>query len=981
MGTVGRLKDGEMLIAGEYNERLPVITNGLVSHFPMDGAGGTFDLVGGFQPIQHTTGNLNLAEAMNLNWRNPSSWRKRIDYDTGVVSWDESKQAIKFTGQFQGDLLIPIVIDYTKHYQVKVTYMQESQSATNYLYLGGFSALANGASFNGGAWDYSLGSGLKPTLNQWKTATVTRFGTGYYPTGWTGSQGLAVKYYFGGLFNYDCRNTTDVVYIKDISIIVTDADNSNCTFTYDGIAVEEATTNVVANPLTWSGWINTGNSVLTNEYFSDGNSSGKIFRMPTSKSTSATILYSPTYSVSTGQTITFSFWARKTGGSGNQIYIDPDAYNASSVQVTVTPAMALITVIDDGQWHRYSYSFVISGANAVNSRVYFYHSSATYWNIDFDVALPQMEIKSFATSFVNGSRSAGSFNIPFSLTPPYSINVTHKSSVPSSSVTTQATSPVIFALGHYYTNASIIFWNYTGYLRVYAKGDTGTGWCVTSTFVALDSSNWDNKENTYTLVVESSTSFKLYMNGNLLGTRTFSVAVTSINGSFLSFSQTGGIISDAIYKNLSIYNRALTADEVKKLYNSKLSIESDGDIKQVTVKESPAIPSDVYYFQLTLNGKDRYGVISPQTDTNVVYSKEGAWVGTAVTNLANVSDFTYWINSGNGNDLPDGIPRLQSDAPVYGMICTAAGSIGCYGGEATISPSSVYSIGVDAYYSSCTTGNPYAREYRTSAPGGANSTYLEYQTKDAVGTIIPQNKWVNVIYQNITAAADANTVRYSAYIANAGEKLYFTRPMIVSRPFLPPFVNGSRGAGLLMYNLNGNLGLDWNGDWSIVYWKKPIGTTNDMVGYNLDSFGYNGNSVGGGYSYWGKTNNANTLTRAGTTVYSFTNYFNKWHMISVVKSGTNVVYNFWGIDGTIQSSTHAIGTIVSNYYLNQNGWDFQIGGWQGGGSSNCYVKDLVVAKRALTDTELTTIYNTQMRAYNSNSTLLIRNGINETNNL
>ena len=32
MPIVGRLKDGEMLIAGEYNERLPVITNGLVAH-------------------------------------------------------------------------------------------------------------------------------------------------------------------------------------------------------------------------------------------------------------------------------------------------------------------------------------------------------------------------------------------------------------------------------------------------------------------------------------------------------------------------------------------------------------------------------------------------------------------------------------------------------------------------------------------------------------------------------------------------------------------------------------------------------------------------------------------------------------------------------------------------------------------------------------------------------------------------------------
>ena len=76
-----------------------------------------------------------------------------------------------------------------------------------------------------------------------------------------------------------------------------------------------------------------------------------------------------------------------------------------------------------------------------------------------------------------------------------------------------------------------------------------------------------------------------------------------------------------------------------------------------------------------------------------------------------------------------------------------------------------------------------------------------------------------------------------------------------------------------------------------------------------------------------------------------------------------------------------MGTVVSNYFVSQYGYDLKLGGYNNGNPPNSYYKDLVVAKRALTDTELTTIYNTQMRAYNSNSILLIRNGINETNNL
>lgn len=193
MPTVARLKEGNLMIQGEINERLPAITNGLVAHFPFDGRGGTFDGVGGYQPLQHTTENLNLIEAMNMDWRNPSSWRKATG--SGSISWDDEKQAIKFTGHFEGFLKTPIFIDHNKHYLVKVTYMQESQSATGVLYLGGFSALPNGNSFNGGAWDYSVYEG-QPALNQWNTSTVTRFGTGSYPSGWTGSQGLAVRHYF-----------------------------------------------------------------------------------------------------------------------------------------------------------------------------------------------------------------------------------------------------------------------------------------------------------------------------------------------------------------------------------------------------------------------------------------------------------------------------------------------------------------------------------------------------------------------------------------------------------------------------------------------------------------------------------------------------------------------------------------------------------------------------------------------------------------
>ena len=52
--TVGKLtQDGELKTLG-LDTRLPQVQDGLVSHFPMDGRGGTYDSIGGYQSLQNT---------------------------------------------------------------------------------------------------------------------------------------------------------------------------------------------------------------------------------------------------------------------------------------------------------------------------------------------------------------------------------------------------------------------------------------------------------------------------------------------------------------------------------------------------------------------------------------------------------------------------------------------------------------------------------------------------------------------------------------------------------------------------------------------------------------------------------------------------------------------------------------------------------------------------------------------------------------
>ena len=171
MATIARLKNGNLHVTGELNERVPPVTDGLVAFFPMDGRGGTFDGIGGYQPIQNTVHGVNLIEAMAIDWRDPQSWSSHHG-----MSWDEDRQALRIEGYHNSWLKTPIVVDTTKHYQVSMEVYQEVAPSSG-LYLGGLSANAAGerVTLN---YDYSYASNANASnghlpLGEWVTFRVT----------------------------------------------------------------------------------------------------------------------------------------------------------------------------------------------------------------------------------------------------------------------------------------------------------------------------------------------------------------------------------------------------------------------------------------------------------------------------------------------------------------------------------------------------------------------------------------------------------------------------------------------------------------------------------------------------------------------------------------------------------------------------------------------------------------------------------------
>lgn len=320
--------------------------------------------------------------------------------------------------------------------------------------------------------------------------------------------------------------------------------NSNTTLTENGIAVEEATTNLCSGL--------GGNEYNLSKFYSTDGSRCEIVtignkRWVKYKDSSSASLRIASIQIESNTTYTWSFLAyADVNDDISLVQWDGGSYGTKVYSLTATVK-------------KITHTFT-SRASSTNEIL---HITGLLANTNFYFADFQLEKKAFATSFVSGSRpSEGKINIPFSLSPPYTISLFHKPSKPLSQVADQASSPMIFQMGGYYTNASISFWNYVKELRVYIKGDSSGGWTSTSTHYSYNNDTWDDTLHWYSLVAIDNTTFNTYMDGIKMGSQVSTDSVTKI-----SFIDIGNARNpNATYKHLSIYNRALSDEEIYQLY-------------------------------------------------------------------------------------------------------------------------------------------------------------------------------------------------------------------------------------------------------------------------------------------------------------------------------------------------------------------------------------------------------------------------------
>lgn len=401
--------------------------------------------------------------------------------------------------------------------------------------------------------------------------------------------------------------------------------NTNNTFTYDGVAVETTTTNIVTNPLTFDTWTSTPSlvTILDDTFSNEHNTFGAISYIQTSEATDIVYLSNPSFSVSTNDIITVSFYAKKVKGSGSLIPVDVNAYNIDLDQVNVTPVSADISVIDDQEWHRYFASFLISGAGAVTAQVSFYHENSGHWNIDYLLSLPQVEFKEYPTSFIAGSRGAGDLALTSTLFPQINgaIIVTARTAIPSGTTTK------IFS-NENSSNGNAIILNGSNAVIFNSGGEL-----LNTTVTNIK--DW----NTYGYRVNADSSVSCFINGIWVGDISTTIYTNRLNFR-LGKDTNGSYLSSIEIKNLLIYDRLLSDEEIFELSTKAFELTITGDCITPQVATSPDLPSDAYYFPLGFDTKDLYKVISPLLEEGTSYEDSFIWSGESITN-----DFTNYTTA------------------------------------------------------------------------------------------------------------------------------------------------------------------------------------------------------------------------------------------------------------------------------------------------------------------------------------------------
>lgn len=756
----------------------------------------------------------------------------------------------------------------------------------------------------------------------------------------------------------------------------TPSTNSNTTLTYDGIAVEEATTNLIPNPefllgsSTPTSWIKEIVSGSPTGSWETGGLSGRSIKI-TSPTISDRIIWSTSVSDAyASQAYTLSGWVDRSDLANGHIQIQ-ETKTGPSYQVHGASYTGEAQQDKDGcYWFKVSTSFTTASTFTGWSwgvRVDTAPNNGSNRATSFRACNIQLEKKSFATSFISGSRGIGSLAVPNCLgTTGGSINLKFK-------LTNLATTAYRMIISNQYNSNAFFITTTNSSNAVYGYYPNTSG---SHTYLPISYSVEPLKWVTIAWVWDSS-SIAVYVDGNKVGESTAgNIDCTRISTTIDKLYICGGNPSYptpvGIVKDLSFYNRRLSVDEIGQLTNPAFELTPTGDLITSSITSKPNIPSDAIYFPLGHDAKDEYKVISPSSESNTVYEDGAVWVGQSTKNLANTTYISGWTNSGASVRTPNSkdIPPFYQGIPINKLEITSDGEGYIEVGSTVASVSTIYSAFVYAWIDVAnneTSASVYLRQYWNSGNGSLGSLY--YGSISDV-RLMPQKQWIKLSLPNVTTRSDLETLtlRLCIYLHKSGSKIYLTAPQIEQRNFISPFVNGTRNNTNLVYPSDL---IDFNAG-TIYCWFYPTqGFFTTTVGDGWNRLFGHSTAVNANLIQISKVYSSNTLTFSITnsssspmgggwtycvsqalTAYSWYFVVARWDITSgKMAIFVNGVKNEKDWNSTYQPTVK--GTFAVGYHDTYNSrW------------SNSYYKDLTIFKRALTDIEITNIYKEKMTVLN-----------------
>lgn len=421
-----------------------------------------------------------------------------------------------------------------------------------------------------------------------------------------------------------------------------------------------------------------------------------------------------------------------------------------------------------------------------------------------------------------------------------------------------------------------------------------------------------------------------------------------------------------VHRNLSIYNRVLTEEEITKVVKGTFSVDVDGNTSTVVSEKKVLSDEAAAYFPFGTNVSDRMNRLAAVKNDNTLHEAGGAWVGKGTTNVVMHPDWstgwsTGYLKNITWNEIT-GPPGVEGETVIGFENNDPAGTgfLYSYGDYAPQTPDTTYTVSVYVKVE----GSPVNINAYT-----ADNTETGRHSSNRV-TVNPEDGWTRIVFDSFLNPADSQSNSLSFSWWGRTGRMWMCAPQMEAQAFATPFVKTVRPKSELVLPYEA---IDCKRDFTITGWfyfrQVPVvGAFSPFLCRDRISSTYGGRRI---LIMNSSTSGASRTIRlwygSGGVEASMTGpssvdmQDNTWNFFCLRRSGDELTL-FVGANGAIASTKDATGGTLLNNDEDPALWGWFVGRYSVTGQSDGYARDYQFLQKALSDAEVESIFKTQMRS-------------------